>query len=76
MAQCIRLDLDCAETCRLASAFMGRGSDFVAEIAGHAHGYAKRAGMNVDVTKRRIARIVPTHALDAPTRARHRLWTW
>ena len=39
------------------------------KFAGYAHGYAKRAEMNVDVTKRRIARIVLTHALDAPTSA-------
>lgn len=27
MARCIALDMDCAQACRLASAFMSRGSD-------------------------------------------------
>jgi hypothetical protein len=32
MTECIRLDIDCAEICRLASAFMARGSDFAVDI--------------------------------------------
>jgi hypothetical protein len=32
MSACIRLDLDCAEICYLASAYMARGSDNVAAI--------------------------------------------
>jgi hypothetical protein len=28
MAECIRLDLDCADICRMAAAYMARGSDF------------------------------------------------
>jgi hypothetical protein len=27
MARCIQLDIDCAEICRLATAYMGRGSE-------------------------------------------------
>src|SRR5207247_2088546 len=32
MARCIRLDIDCAEICRLASAFMGRGSELASSV--------------------------------------------
>ncbi len=32
MAECIRLDKDCAETCWLAAGFMSRGSHFIADI--------------------------------------------
>lgn len=28
MARCIRLDMDCAQICRLAAAYMARGSEF------------------------------------------------
>lgn len=34
MAECIRLDLDCAAICQLASAYMARGSRFAKEICG------------------------------------------
>lgn len=32
MANCVRLDMDCAQVCRLAVAAMSRGSDFAAQI--------------------------------------------
>lgn len=32
MARCIALDMDCADICRLASAFMARGSESAAAI--------------------------------------------
>lgn len=32
MARCIALDMDCAQICRLASAFMARGSEFAAAL--------------------------------------------
>ena len=32
MARCIQLDVDCAEICRLAVAYMARGSEFAADI--------------------------------------------
>jgi hypothetical protein len=32
MAQCIRLDMDCAAICRLAAGYMSRGSEFAMEI--------------------------------------------
>src|SRR5207244_3196848 len=32
LAECIRLDRDCAEMCWLASAFMSRGSQFAADL--------------------------------------------
>jgi hypothetical protein len=32
MARCIRLDIDCAALCRLASAMMTRGSELAADI--------------------------------------------
>jgi hypothetical protein len=32
VAQCIRLDIDCAEICRLATGFMARGSSFAQEL--------------------------------------------
>jgi len=32
MAECIRLDKDCAEICWSAAAFMSRGSKFIHEI--------------------------------------------
>ena len=32
MAHCIRLDLDCAQVCRLAASAMSRGSDFARQI--------------------------------------------
>ena len=32
MARCIALDMDCAEICRLASAYMSRGSELSGEI--------------------------------------------
>ena len=32
MARCIRLDMDCAEICRLAVAYMARGSELAADI--------------------------------------------
>lgn len=32
MARCIALDIDCAEICRLASAYMARGSLFAAQL--------------------------------------------
>jgi hypothetical protein len=31
MARCIQLDVDCAEICRLAAAYMSRGSELAAE---------------------------------------------
>ncbi|XYH94672.1 four-helix bundle copper-binding protein [Sorangium sp. So ce1128] len=33
MAECILLDRDCADLCRLVAAFAGRGSRFVPELA-------------------------------------------
>jgi hypothetical protein len=33
MARCIQLDLDCAQACRLAVAYMARGSEFAARNA-------------------------------------------
>ncbi len=32
MAKCIRLDLDCAQMCRLAASYMGRGSEFASPV--------------------------------------------
>lgn len=32
MARCIALDVDCAAICRLASAYVARGSDFAGEL--------------------------------------------
>jgi hypothetical protein len=32
MAECVRLDRDCAEACWLAAAYMSRGSQFAAEL--------------------------------------------
>jgi hypothetical protein len=32
MAQCIRLDMDCAAICRLAASYMARGSDFAKQV--------------------------------------------
>jgi hypothetical protein len=32
MTECIRLDIDCAEICRVASAFMARRSDLAADV--------------------------------------------
>jgi hypothetical protein len=32
MARCIRLDIDCAEICRLAVAYMARGSELSADV--------------------------------------------
>jgi hypothetical protein len=32
MAECIRLDIDCADICRLAAGYMSRGSDFAHAI--------------------------------------------
>lgn len=32
LARCIQLDVDCAEVCRTAAAFMGRGSEFASAI--------------------------------------------
>ena len=32
MAQCIRLDMDCAAICRMAASFMARGSDFAKQV--------------------------------------------
>jgi len=32
MAHCIQLDIDCAEICRLAAAYMARGSDLAGPI--------------------------------------------
>jgi Domain of Unknown Function (DUF326) len=32
MARCIALDIDCASLCRLAAAFMARGSDFATAL--------------------------------------------
>lgn len=32
MTECIRLDLDCAEVCRLASSVMSRGSDCAPQV--------------------------------------------
>ena len=32
MAECIKLDIDCAEMCRLAAGYMGRGSALVSTI--------------------------------------------
>lgn len=34
MARCIALDIDCAEICRLAAAYMSRGSEFAGAICG------------------------------------------
>lgn len=33
MARCIALDMDCAEICRMAAAFMARNSEFAQQIA-------------------------------------------
>lgn len=32
LARCIQLDIDCAEICRLAAGYMGRGSELTADI--------------------------------------------
>jgi len=32
MARCIALDIDCAEVCRMAAAYMGRGSEFAKAV--------------------------------------------
>ena len=32
MARCIALDIDCAEICRLAAAYMSRGSEFATRL--------------------------------------------
>ncbi|MCP2936746.1 four-helix bundle copper-binding protein, partial [Salmonella enterica subsp. enterica serovar Typhimurium] len=32
MADCIRLDVDCAQVCRLAAAVMSRGSQFASDV--------------------------------------------
>lgn len=32
MAECIRLDIDCAAICRLAAGYMARGSEFAGDI--------------------------------------------
>ena len=32
MARCIALDIDCAAACRLAAAYMARGSEFAGEV--------------------------------------------
>ena len=32
LARCIQLDIDCAEICRLAAAYMGRGSELAAAV--------------------------------------------
>ena len=32
LARCIQLDMDCAEICRLAAAYMARGSELVGEV--------------------------------------------
>ena len=32
MARCIRLDIDCAEICRLAVGYMARGSELAADV--------------------------------------------
>lgn len=32
MARCIALDMDCAQICRTAAAFMARGSDFARDL--------------------------------------------
>jgi hypothetical protein len=32
MTRCIELDVDCAQVCRLATAYMARGSEFAAEF--------------------------------------------
>lgn len=32
MARCIKLDVDCAEICRLAASFVARGSDYADQI--------------------------------------------
>lgn len=32
MARCIALDIDCAEICRMAAAFMSRGSEHAMEL--------------------------------------------
>lgn len=32
MARCIELDMDCAQACRLASAYMARGSELAGEV--------------------------------------------
>ena len=32
MAECIRLDMDCAAICRLAASYMARGSDFAKQL--------------------------------------------
>jgi hypothetical protein len=32
MARCIQLDIDCAQACRLAVAYMARGSEFAADV--------------------------------------------
>jgi hypothetical protein len=34
MARCIALDVDCAEMCRIAAAFMARGGEFAGIICG------------------------------------------
>lgn len=34
MAECIRLDMDCAAICRLASGYMARGSSFAQDVCG------------------------------------------
>lgn len=34
MARCIALDMDCAQICRMAAAYMARGSEFAKAVCG------------------------------------------
>lgn len=44
MARCIALDMDCADICRIAAAYMSRGSDM--SSASYVSTFARLAGTN------------------------------
>lgn len=49
-ARCIALDIDCAQICLVASAFMARGSEFAGPFARNVRKSAKRAPPNAACT--------------------------
>lgn len=48
MAECIRLDIDCADICRMAAAYMARDSAYAARIRGVCADICEACGTECD----------------------------
>lgn len=69
MAGCIALDMDCAQACRQATAYMARGSRFAAEVCRLCADICTACGDECGKTRWTIASVAQRPAAAAPKRA-------